>query len=116
VFLLASGGVYVLGTLLLCRFRASPNVTLVAAVAVALVGIRVGWSGGLYRLLFVLIVSLLVTVRVVTLALRDWRTPYQAELVWFALALGLEVLLPTGPAGNWKPALVVVIPLFFVAA
>jgi hypothetical protein len=115
-FLLACGASFVLGTLLLCRFRASPNATLVAAVTVALVGIRVGWSGGLYRLLFVLVVSLLVTVRVVTLALRDWRTPYQSELAWFALALGLEVLIPTDPVGNWKPALIVVIPLFFFAA
>ena len=115
-FSLSFTAVYVVGTLLLCRFRASPRAPLVAAIAVILLGVRFGWGAGPYRLFFILIVSLLVTIRVVTLALRDWRVPYDAEIAWFALALGLEVIIPVGSFEDWKPVLVVVVPVFFIAA
>ncbi len=107
---------YVAGTLLLCRFRASPNAPLVAGVAAALLGLRFGWGHDLNRLVFVVVISLLVTLRMVTLAHRDWRTPYHAEFGWLALVLGCEVLIASGPQENWKPALALVAPLFFVAA
>jgi len=107
---------FVGGSLLVCWFRSSPNAPVAAGVAAALLGLRFGWGGDLNRLVFVVVVSLLVTLRIVTLALRDWRTPYHAEFGWMSVALGLEVLVATGPQTGWKPALVLVAPLFFVGS
>jgi hypothetical protein len=107
---------FVAGTILVCRFRSSPNAPIVAAVGSVLLGLRFGWGPDLNLLVFVVVVSLLVTIRMVTLALRDWRTPYHAEFGWLSVVLGAEVLVASGPQQNWKPALVVVAPLFFVAA
>jgi hypothetical protein len=91
---------YVGGALLACRFRASRNVAFGAAMLAVLSGIWLG-HGDLNRIVFSVLVCLLVSFRLVTLALRDWRVPIHAEVGWFALALGLEVLF---------------VPLFFVAA
>ncbi len=51
-----------------------------------------------------------------TLALRDWRLPIHAEFGWFAVALGLEVMVAAGATPEWRGPLVVIVPLFFVAA
>jgi hypothetical protein len=54
--------------------------------------------------------------RLVTLALRDWRVPIHAEVGWFALALGLEVMVAAGATDEWRGPLLLFVPLFFVAA
>jgi Domain of unknown function (DUF4129) len=107
--------VYVGGVLLACRFRASPNVAIVAAVLAVLAGIWLG-HGDLNRTVFAIVVALLVSFRLVTLALRDWRTPIHAEVGWFALALGLEVLIAAGATREWRAPLLLFVPVFFVAA
>ena len=78
--------VYVGGAMLACRFRASRNVAFGAAVLATLGGIWLG-HGDLNRTVFAVLVCLLVSFRLVTLALRDWRLPIHAEVGWFALAL-----------------------------
>jgi hypothetical protein len=58
--------------------------------------------------------SLLVALRVVTLALRDWRDPIQASFGWGAGILLIEIVVLGGPAfsrGAW-----LLVPLFFVAS
>jgi hypothetical protein len=50
-------------------------------------GIWLG-HGDLNRTVFAVLICLLVSFRLVTLALRDWRLPIPAEVGWFALALG----------------------------
>ena len=107
--------VYVGGVLLACRFRASPNVAIVAAVLAVLAGIWLG-HGDLNRTVFAVVVALLVSFRLVTLALRDWRAPIHAEVGWFALALGLEVLIAAGATSEWRAPLLLFVPVFFVAA
>lgn len=107
--------VYVGGALLACRFRASRNVAFGAAMLAVLSGIWLG-HGDLNRTVFSVVVCLLVSLRLVTLALRDWRVPIHAEVGWFALALGLEVLLAAGATDEWRGPLVLFVPLFFVAA
>ena len=106
---------YVGGALLACRFRASRNVAFGAAMLAVVSGIWLG-HGDLNRIVFSVLVCLLVSFRLVTLALRDWRVPIHAEVGWFALALGLEVLLAAGATDEWRGPLLLFVPLFFVAA
>jgi hypothetical protein len=106
---------YVGGALLACRFRASRNVAFGAAMLAVLSGIWLG-HGDLNRTVFSVLVCLLVSFRLVTLALRDWRVPIHAEVGWFALALGLEVMVAAGATDEWRGPLLLFVPLFFVAA
>ena len=107
--------VYVGGAMLACRFRYSRNVAFGAAMLATLAGIWLG-QGDLNRTVFAVLVCLLVSFRLVTLALRDWRLPIHAEVGWFALALGFEVLVAAGATHEWRGPLLLVVPLFFVAA
>jgi Domain of unknown function (DUF4129) len=107
--------VYVGGALLACRFRASRNVAFGAATLAVLGGVWLG-HGDLNRIVFAVLVCLLVAFRLVTLALRDWRVPIHAEIGWFALALGLEVIVAAGATDEWRGPLLLFVPLFFVAA
>ena len=66
--------------------------------------------------MFAVVVCLLVSFRLVTLALRDWRVPIHAEVGWFALALGFEVMVAAGATDEWRGPLLLFVPLFFVAA
>jgi hypothetical protein len=106
---------YVGGALLACLFRASRAVATSAAILAVLAGALVG-RGDVNVSVFAGVVALLVSVRIVSLALRDWRTPIHAELGWGALALGVETMVAGGAEPSWRPLLVVVVPLFFVAS
>ncbi len=107
--------VYVGGAMLACRFRASRNVAFGAAMLAVLAGIWLG-HGDLNRTVFAVLICLLVSFRLVTLALRDWRVPIHAEVGWFALALGFEVMVAAGATDEWRGPLLLFVPLFFVAA
>jgi uncharacterized protein DUF4129 len=108
-------GVYVGGAILACRFRASRNVAFGAAMLATLAGIWLG-HGDLNRTVFAVLICLLVSFRLVSLALRDWRLPIHAEVGWFALALGFEVMVAAGATDEWRGPLLLFVPLFFVAA
>lgn len=106
---------YVGGAVLACRFRASRNVAIVAATLAALAGLWLG-HGEVNKTVFVVLVCLLVAFRLVTLALRDWRLPIHAEVGWFTLALGLEVMVAAGATREWHGPLLLIVPVFFAAA
>ncbi len=106
---------YTAGAVAACRFRSSANLATRVALLAVLAGLVLG-RGGLQGTGFAVIVGLLVSVRIVTLALRDWRTPLYAEIWWGAAALGAEVLAAAGAMPDWRPVLVLVVPLFFAAA
>ena len=107
--------VYVLGALLACRFRSSKNLATSAAVLAVLVGIGAG-HGDLNRSVFAVAVALILALRIVTLGVRDWRTPLHAEIGWFAVALGLETAIASGAEPDWRPLLVLFVPTFFMAS
>lgn len=107
--------IYVGAVLLACRFRASRHLPLAAIVVAVLAGAWLG-RGDLNRSVFAVVVFLLVALRAITLALRDWRLPIHAEFGWFALALGIEVMVSAGANPEWRGPLVVIVPLFFAAA
>src|SRR4029453_11376678 len=62
-----------------------------------------------------LLICRLVSSRLVTLALGDWRLPIHGEIGWFALALGFEVIVAAGATHEWRGPLLLFVPLFFVA-
>jgi Domain of unknown function (DUF4129) len=114
-FVLGFVSAFVAGAVLACRFRASSAVPTAAAVVAVLAGIVAG-EADLTRSVFVTAVSLVIAFRVVTLGVRDWRSPLHAEIGWFAVALGLEAAIASGPEPGWRPLLVAIIPIFFVCA
>jgi len=107
--------VYVGGAMLACRFRTSRSVAIGAAILAALAGVWLG-HGDLNRTVFAVFICLLVSFRLITLALRDWRLPIHGEIGWFALALGFEVIVAAGATHEWRGPLLLFVPLFFVAA
>jgi hypothetical protein len=107
--------VYVAAGVVACRFRTSRSLAAAAAAIAVLAGVTLG-GGGMYRTAFTVIVSLLVALRVVSLGIRDWRTPVHAELGWWATILGVEVLAAAGPVPQWRPMLLLVVPGAFACA
>ncbi len=106
---------YVLGVLVACRFRASTKLTTAAAVVALVAGITLG-AAEPQRTLIALLLSMLVTLRAVTLALRDWREPIHAEIGVGATVLGIEVLVAAGASAAWRTPLLGIVPVFFIAA
>jgi hypothetical protein len=114
-FVAAFVPLYVVAALLACRFRGSRNLAAATAVLAIVVGVAIGGGGG-QRTAFAVVVALLLALRVVSLAGRDWRTPVHPELGWWATILGVETLLAAGLLPSWRPALLVVVPLAFACA
>jgi hypothetical protein len=107
--------VYVAGVVLACRFRGSSNLTLAAAIVALFAGLYLGRANPAHTALSVIVV-LLVTLRIVTLGLRDWREPILAEIGLGATVLGFGVVLAAGAVPQWRGPLLVFVPVFFVAA
>src|SRR4029434_2445458 len=76
---------YVGGALLACGFRASRNVAFGGAMLAVVSGIWLG-HGDLNRIVFSVLVCLLVSFRLVTLALRAWPVRVQTGVVGVVLA------------------------------
>jgi hypothetical protein len=105
----------VVGAILVCRLRAITNVAPAAGVLAVAAGIAVGGADPA-RSAFAVLVLLLVEVRVIAIGLRDWRMPVEATIAWGAAALGAETVLAVVAAPAWRPMLVAVVPVFFVAS
>ncbi len=106
---------FVLGVVAACRFRSSPRTTTVAGAVSIAAGAWLGRADVAGALLGV-VVALLVALRAVTLALRDWREPIHASIGVGTLVLGIEVLLAAGAFPSWRLPLLAIIPLFFTGA
>jgi Domain of unknown function (DUF4129) len=87
---------------------------LTGAVAVGVVQVLVFGSRTVVGGILSVGLSFLIGLRVMTLALRDWRDPIQASFGWGAGILLIEVVLG-GPAG-FAGAAWLVVPIFFVAS
>jgi Domain of unknown function (DUF4129) len=107
--------VYVTGVVLACRFRGSGNLTLAAALVALFAGLYLGRADPTHTAVS-LLVALVVTLRIVTLGLRDWREPILAEIGVGATVLGIEVLLASGAVPEWRLPLLVFVPVFFAAS
>jgi hypothetical protein len=108
-FLVAYAG----GATLAYRFRTSSNLGIGAAVVAVLAGLVVGRASFTAAAASV-VVALLLALRIVSLALRDWRAPVHGELAWGTALLGAEALL-AGLLPLPSPLLVALVPPFFAA-
>lgn len=106
---------FAVGATLVCRGRATVNPAPAAVVIAVLAGLALG-GGNLAASAFAILVVLLVEARMVTLGLRDWGTPVEAEIGWGAAALGAETILAAVAVPGWRPILVAIVPLFFAAS
>jgi len=95
------------------RFKAVPSIVAVAAVAVGVVQ-SVAWgSGTVFGMVMGVILALLLGLRVVTLALRDWRDPIRFSFGVGAGALLVEVVIAAGGTVGWRRLLPALIAQFF---
>ncbi len=115
VFVLAFVG----GVGLATAFRRSRRSTAAAIGAAVAIGVvqTVWWGrGGPFAGAGVVILSLAVTLRVVTLAARDWREPIGTSVLIGAVALLIEVAIAGGATEPWPTLMGPVVAVFFVAS
>lgn len=110
---------FTLAVVVATRFRgatAMPTVAAVVAGAVGMLSASLWGSGGAEQIAATVIVALLLALRVVTLALREWRDPIHASFGWGAMVLLGQVLLATGLDTGWEPLMLVAVPQFFLGS
>jgi hypothetical protein len=99
--------------------RRYPGVPSVAAAIAVVLGITQGlvWgSRSLFAMTAAVVLGLLLALRVVMLALRDWRDPIRMAFGAGVAALLVEVLIGTGGTTGWRPQLPLLITQFFLGA
>jgi len=109
---------FVAATTLATRFRASPRLAGAAgaiAVALGLVQAVVWWTPRPVDLAGSVLLVLVVALRIVTLGLRDWRSPVNGSFALGAVILLAEIATAS-PATGWAPLLPAVVPVFFLAS
>jgi hypothetical protein len=110
---------FIAGAVLATRFRESPSTPTVAAVVGVTFGLVQGVLWGVKgpgEVGTAVVAASLVALRVVTLALRDWRNPINASFGWGAGILLVEVVLGGNIGSTWRAILPAVVGLFFVGS
>jgi hypothetical protein len=100
---------------LACRFRESPRTGSAIAAGATVVGILLA-GGGMQRAIFTVAICLLVGLRAIMLGFRDWRDAIGATFAIGAVVLMVEAVIGTTASRGWGPALVLLMPAFFVAS
>jgi Domain of unknown function (DUF4129) len=111
VFLAAFAATVALAT----RYRTSPRVAPIAAIGAIVAGVLLA-RGGLQREIVVVAIFLLLGLRAVGLAFRDWREPVAGSFLAGALVLAFEAIVGTSAPQDWSPPLIVLMPVFFVGS
>jgi uncharacterized protein DUF4129 len=97
------------------RYRASPRVAPIVAIAATATGVLLA-RGGVQQEIFVVLLFLLVGLRAVGLAFRDWREPIAGSFLIGALVLAAESIVGVAAPEDWGPPLIVLMPVFFVGS
>lgn len=100
---------------LACRYRSSPRVGTLTASAGIVAGFVLG-RGSASHIVFIVLVFLLVGIRAVALAFRDWREPIATSFFVGALALVAEAVVATAAPHDWSHALIILTPVFFIGS
>jgi hypothetical protein len=109
---------FVAAVALATAFRRSARLAPTAigvALVVGLVQSRLG-PASVHATASSVVLCLVVALRVVSLAIRDWRDPITGSFGWGAGALLVEILLATSVRPRWDAMLPVVVPVFFLAS
>ena len=106
---------FVVAVGLACRYRSSPRVGTYTASAGIIAGFVLG-RGSAQHVVFIVLVFLLVGIRAVALAFRDWREPIAASFLIGALALVAEAVVATAAPSDWSHPLIVLTPVFFIGS
>ena len=98
------------------RSAAVPVVAIAVALAVGLAqGAWLG-SGSLTATAGMVVMALAVTLRVVSLARRDWRNPIDISLFLGTVALVVEILVAESVGLGWSGMLYLIVPAFFLCS
>jgi uncharacterized protein DUF4129 len=97
------------------RYRSSPTVGPIVSVTALAAGVLLA-RGGVQREVFTVLVFLLVGLRAVALAFRDWREPIAGSFLIGAVALAVASVVGVAAPQDWGPPLIVLIPVFFVGS
>ena len=97
------------------RYRTSPRVAPIVAAGAIAAGVLLA-RGGVQREIFVVVIFLLLGLRAVGLAFRDWREPVAGSFLMGALVLAAESVVGASAPQDWGPPLIVLIPVFFVGS
>jgi flagellar biogenesis protein FliO len=100
-------------------FQRSPVMPVVVSIGAIVAGLAQGsiWGhGGPAGDLTMLLIALLVALRIVTLAARDWRNPVNEAFAIGGVALFFELAVAVNVRAGWEPILPVVVLLFFLGS
>jgi len=111
VFLIA----YATAVALMCRYRGAPLTGLVVTGIAIGAGVLLA-RNGLRIDVFSVVILLLLGLRAMSLAYRDWSEPIGTAFLVGSIALGAEALIGSSPSWTWGTPLVALIPVFFVAS
>jgi hypothetical protein len=112
-------GLFVVGVLAATARRLSRWSVTVAIGGAALIGILQSWGwghGGAFAAAGVVVLSLAVSLRVMSLAAHDWREPIAASIAGGAAVLLLEVAVGSDAPHPWPTLMGPIIAVFFVAS
>jgi uncharacterized protein DUF4129 len=115
VFVLLFVGAVALAT----RFHRSvlmPWLALLGAVAAAVAQAGPFSEGGVLSYGVAIALTLGLSLRVVTLALRDWRNPIDNSFGWGAVVLLVEVFAANSTRAGWESVLPLIVPAFFIGS
>lgn len=99
---------------LACRYRSSPRVGTFTASAGIVAGLVLG-RGSAQHFVLIVLVLLLVGIRAIALAFRDWREPIAASFLLGALVLEVQAVVAASP-NDWSHPLIVLTPVFFIGS
>lgn len=97
------------------RYRASTLIAPFVAVGAIVSGVLLA-RNGVQREIFVVLLFLLVGLRAISLAFRDWREPIAGSFLAGALILAAESVVGAAAPQDWGPPLIVLLPVFFVSS
>ena len=115
----AFGAMFVGGVVAATAWRLSKRSVPVALAATILVAVVQSWGWGHgwpFTAIGVALLSLAATLRVMTLAARDWREPIGASVAGGTLVLLFEVAIGSGAPPPWPALIGPIVVVFFVAS
>jgi hypothetical protein len=95
------------------RLTAMPTVAAVVGFGIGLAQGMLGSPRSAATAMIGAILGMLLALRVVTLALRDWRNPVEASFGWGAALLLAEIFMASSAHAGWEPVLPVIVAVFF---